>query len=96
MSGGTLHALTRLGLRHIPFGAGNIQGLMPAAQFLKSTVPRFWPSDGLYLGGRAAERGIDAVIGSVDRMLLAGEPGVGEPAMRARLEAAWGARVADA
>ena len=29
-------------------------------------------------------------------MLVAGEPGGGEPAMRAKLEAAWGANVTEA
>ncbi len=33
---------------------------------------------------------------SVKRVMVAGEPGGGEPAMRARLEAAWGASVTEA
>jgi phenylacetate-CoA ligase len=50
----------------------------------------------LYLAESAADRGIDTVGSSVNKILVAGEPGGGEPAMRARLEQAWGARVTEA
>jgi phenylacetate-CoA ligase len=36
------------------------------------------------------------VQSSVERLVVAGEPGGGEPAMRARLEEAWGAQVMEA
>ena len=42
------------------------------------------------------ERGFDLAGSSVERVLVAGEPGGGEPAFRARLEAGWGARVTEA
>ena len=42
------------------------------------------------------ERGVDLAGSSVRRLLLAGEPGGGEPAFRALLEAGWGARVTEA
>ena len=44
----------------------------------------------------AADRRIDLAASSVTRLLVAGEPGGGEPELRARLEAAWGARVTEA
>ena len=34
--------------------------------------------------------------GSIERIMVAGEPGGGEPAMRTKLEAAWGAKVTEA
>jgi phenylacetate-CoA ligase len=40
--------------------------------------------------------GVDLAQSSVKRVMVAGEPGGGEPAMRAKLEAAWGASVTEA
>jgi phenylacetate-CoA ligase len=50
----------------------------------------------LHLAEWAEERGIDLANSSVKRLLVAGEPGGGEPALRHRLESAWGARVTEA
>ncbi len=44
----------------------------------------------------AAERDVDLRGSSVARLLVAGEPGGGEPAFRAKLEDGWGARVTEA
>ena len=54
------------------------------------------PSYAAYLVEWAAERGIDLAGSSVERVLVAGEPGGGEPAFRAQLERGWGARVTEA
>jgi phenylacetate-CoA ligase len=54
------------------------------------------PSYAAYLVEAAADRGLDLVGSSVERVLVAGEPGGGEPAFRAMLEAGWGARVTEA
>ncbi|HOY29361.1 MAG TPA: hypothetical protein PLR96_10330, partial [Flavobacteriales bacterium] len=54
------------------------------------------PSYALHLAEWAAARGIDIASSSVRSILVAGEPGGGEPAMRERLEAAWGAKVIEA
>ena len=43
-----------------------------------------------------AERDFDLRGSSVERVLVAGEPGGGEPAFRAKLEEGWGARVTEA
>lgn len=96
VAGVTLDAFARLGVCHIPVGAGNTDRLMSAVQLLKPSVLGCTPSYALYLAEWAAERGIDTAASSIDRILVAGEPGGGEPAMRARLEAAWGARVTEA
>src|SRR5206468_11404181 len=45
---------------------------------------------------RASERGVDLAGSSVERVLVAGEPGGGEAAFRAKLESGWGARVTEA
>jgi len=49
-----------------------------------------------YLIEWAAERDVDLAESSVERVLVAGEPGGGEPAFRAKLEDGWGARVTEA
>ena len=54
------------------------------------------PSYAAYLVEWAAERGVDLRGSSVERVLVAGEPGGGEPAFRAKLEEGWGARVTEA
>ncbi|MFD0980014.1 phenylacetate--CoA ligase family protein [Tropicimonas aquimaris] len=96
VAGVTLDAFARLGVCHIPVGAGNTERLMSAVQLLKPTVLGCTPSYALYLAEWAADREIDTASSSVNKILVAGEPGGGEPAMRARLEAAWGARVTEA
>ncbi|MCU4653284.1 AMP-binding protein [Roseibacterium sp. SDUM158016] len=96
VAGVTLDAFARLGVCHIPVGAGNTERLMSAVQLLKPTVLGCTPSYALHLAEWAADRGIDTAGSSVDKILVAGEPGGGEPAMRARLEQAWGAQVTEA
>ena len=54
------------------------------------------PSYAAHLVEWAAERGVDLRGSSVERVLVAGEPGGGEPAFRAMLEEGWGARVTEA
>jgi phenylacetate-CoA ligase len=54
------------------------------------------PSYAAYLIDWAAERDVDLAESSVERVLVAGEPGGGEPAFRAKLEEGWGASVTEA
>jgi phenylacetate-CoA ligase len=54
------------------------------------------PSYAAYLVEASSERGFDLARSSVERVLVAGEPGGGEPAFRATLEAGWGAKVTEA
>jgi phenylacetate-CoA ligase len=54
------------------------------------------PSYAAHLVEWATECGVDLRASSVVRVLVAGEPGGGEPAFRARLEEGWGARVTEA
>jgi phenylacetate-CoA ligase len=96
VAGAALGAFDRLGLCHIPVGSGNTERLMTAIDFLKPTVAVLTPSYALHLAEWARERDIDLPGSSVDRVLVAGEPGGGEPAMRAKLEDAWGASVTEA
>ncbi len=96
VAGAALGAFDRLGLCHIPVGTGNTERLMAAVRLLKPTVAAMTPSYALHLAEWAGQRGIDLPNCSVKRVMVAGEPGGGEPAMRAQLEAAWGASVTEA
>jgi phenylacetate-coenzyme A ligase PaaK-like adenylate-forming protein len=68
----------------------------PAAMI--KAIPILARTSGLlaHLAEWAAERGIDIRNASVRNILVAGEPGGGEPALRARLQEAWGASVTEA
>ena len=96
VAGAALAAFDRLGMCHIPVGTGNTERLMTAIRLLKPTAAVMTPSYASHLIEWAAERGFDLQNSSVRRVLVAGEPGGGEPAMRARLEKGWGARVTEA
>ncbi len=95
-AGAALGALERIGLVHVPLGTGNTERLVQAIEHLRPQAAVLTPSYAAYAAERAAERGVDLRDSSVERVLVAGEPGGGEPAFRARLEAAWGARVTEA
>ena len=91
-----LAAFDRIGLCHIPVGIGNTERLMLAIDQLGPEAAALTPSYAAYLIEWAAEREFDLRGSSVQRILVAGEPGGGEPAFRARLEEGWGAQVTEA
>jgi phenylacetate-CoA ligase len=96
VAGAALAGFDRLGLCHIPVGTGNTERLMKAIELLRPHAVVLTPSYAAHLIEWAAEHELDLVASSVERVLVAGEPGGGEPAFRARLEAGWGARVTEA
>ena len=91
VAGAALAAFERIGLSHIPVGPGNSERLLRAIELLRPEAAAVTPSYAAYLAESADLRG-----SSVRRLLVAGEPGGGEPAFRARLEEGWGARVTEA
>ena len=95
-AGAALDALERIGLSHIPVGVGNSERLMSTVQLMKPTAVMLTPSYAAHLVEWAAERDMDLRGSSVERLLVAGEPGGGEPALRALIEEGWGARVTEA
>jgi phenylacetate-CoA ligase len=96
VAGVALDAFDRIGLSHIPVGTGNTERLLDAIELLEPDAVVLTPSYAAHLVERAEERGLDLRSSSVTRVLVAGEPGGGEPAFRARLEDGWGARVTEA
>lgn len=91
-----LDAFNKLELCQIPVGSGNTERLIAAVQMLKPEILGCTPSYALHLAEWAEARGIDIASSNIRSILVAGEPGGGEPALRARLEAAWGAKVTEA
>jgi phenylacetate-CoA ligase len=92
VAGAALASFERLGLSHIPFGTGNSERLVRAIEELKPDAVVLTPSYAAHL----AERKPELAESSVSRVLVAGEPGGGEPAFRAKLEHGWGAKVTEA
>lgn len=90
-AGAALASFDRIGLCHIPVGTGNSERLVKAIELLRPKAAVLTPSYAAYL----AEQ-YDLRDSSVERVLVAGEPGGGERAFRARLEDGWGARVTEA
>ncbi len=96
VAGAALAAFDRLGLCHIPIGTGNTERLMLAIERLRPEAVVLTPSYAAYLIEWAAEREMRLRESTVKRVLVAGEPGGGEPAFRAKLEDGWGAKVTEA
>jgi phenylacetate-CoA ligase len=91
VAGAALASFDRIGLCHIPVGTGNTERLVQAIERLRPEAAVLTPSYAAYLAENH-----DLRDSSVERVLVAGEPGGGEPAFRARLEDGWGARVTEA
>jgi phenylacetate-CoA ligase len=90
VAGAALAAFDRIGLTHIPVGTGNTERLITAIELLRPEAVAMTPSYAAYLLERDFDRS------SIERVLVAGEPGGGEPAFRAKLEEGWGAKVTEA
>jgi phenylacetate-CoA ligase len=95
-AGAALAAFERIGLCHVPLGGGNTAGVLRAIELLRPDAAVLTPSFAAHVAETAAERGFDLARSSVRRVLVAGEPGGGEPAFRAQLEQGWGAKVTEA
>jgi len=96
VAGAALAAFERLGLLHIPVGIGSTERLMRAVELLRPEAVALTPSYAAYAVEWADERGFDLRGSSVEHLLVAGEPGGGEPAFRTHLERSWGALVTEA
>jgi phenylacetate-CoA ligase len=96
VAGAALASFERIGLGHIPVGTGHTARLMRAVELLRPEAVVLTPSYAAHLVEWAAERDFDLRGSSVQRLLVAGEPGGGEPGFREQLESGWGARVTEA
>jgi phenylacetate-CoA ligase len=91
VAGAALDAFAQIGVCHVPVGTGNSERLLRAIEHLRPDAVVLTPSYAAYLLELA-----DLRASTVRRVLVAGEPGGGEPSFRARLEEGWGARVTEA
>lgn len=96
VAGAALDAFNLVGACHIPVGTGNTERLVSAIQLLNPTTLACTPSYAFHLVEWAQERGIDFRDSSITRIMVAGEPGGGEPGMREALQDAWHAQVTEA
>ena len=96
VAGAALDSFERIGLTHIPVGTGNTERLATAIDLLRPEAVVLTPSYAAHLIEWADGRGFDLRGSSVEHVLVAGEPGGGEPAFRRRLEDGWGAVVTEA
>jgi phenylacetate-CoA ligase len=92
VAGAALAAFEQIGLTHIPLGTGNTERLVRTIELLRPEAVVLTPSYAAHL----AEREPSLASSSVEHVLVAGEPGGGEPELRAQLEAGWGAKVTEA
>jgi phenylacetate-CoA ligase len=90
-AGAALASFERIGLTHVPVGTGNSERLLRAIELLRPDAAVLTPSYAAHLAEQH-----DLRDSSVRRVLVAGEPGGGEPAFRAMLEDGWGAKVTEA
>jgi phenylacetate-CoA ligase len=95
VAGAALASFQRLGLCHIPIGTANTERLLTAIDRLQPQAAVLTPSYAAYLIESAADHRIDLRGSSVERVLVAGEPGGGEAAFRDTLEWGWDAQVTE-
>jgi phenylacetate-CoA ligase len=84
-----------LGAMAIPGGGQDSPTRLAWMETLGATALVCTPSYALHLLEVARERGLDVAKLPVRATVHAGEPGAGIPAVRARIEAGWGARAFD-
>jgi phenylacetate-CoA ligase len=84
-----------LGALAVPGGGQDSPTRLASMEALGATVLVCTPSYALHLAEVARERSIDLGRLPVRITVHAGEPGAGIPAVRARIEGAWGARTYD-
>lgn len=91
-----IRALEAMGARPIAVGAeGGTERLFMFAQMTRPSALLCTPSYAEYLIERAPESGIHVGDLGIKRIFCAGEPGAGLPAVRKKLQDAWGARIYD-
>lgn len=88
-------AASRFGMLCLPGGGLGSSARLRAIVDNRATVVFTTPSYALHLAELAVKEGLDLAASDVRALVLAGEPGGGMPATRARIETTWGARVFD-
>ena len=77
VAGAALDSMERIGLSHIPVGAGNTERLLRAIELLRPEAVAVTPSYASYLIEAAAERGVDLAGSSVGGCWSPANPAAG-------------------
>ena len=93
VAGGVYYGFDKMGCTVIPVGTGNTERLVRAIRLLGATGISCTPSYGLYMIDWCREHDIDTRALGLKNMITAGEPGGGDPLIRARIEEAFGCQV---
>jgi len=88
-------ACLQRGCMVIPCGGMSTAARLDMIQSAEPTVLFSTPSYALHLAEDADNRGLDLTRSSIRQVFVAGERGGSDPAIRSRIEAAFGARVMD-
>lgn len=88
-------ALVARGAMTIPAGGMSSVARLELLRSVGATAVLCTPTYALHLAETAAREGVDLAALPVDKLIVAGEPGGSLPAVRGRIERAWGARVTD-
>jgi phenylacetate-CoA ligase len=91
---GAVHeSMIALGVRMVPVGSGNTERLLTALERFQIQAIPGTPSYFLYIAEAARARGIDPRTCGLETLVAGGEPGGGEPEVRAQIEEAFDAKV---
>lgn len=91
---GAVHeSMIALGVRMVPVGSGNTERLLTALERFQVQAIPGTPSYFLYIAEAARARGIDPRFVGLQTLVAGGEPGGGEPTVRAQIEEAFNAKV---
>lgn len=91
---GAVHeSMIALGVRMVPVGSGNTDRLLTALERFQVQAMPGTPSYFLYIAEAARARGIDPRACGLETLVAGGEPGGGEPEVRAQIEDAFNAKV---
>lgn len=88
-------AIVARGAMSIPGGGLSTRSRLDLIQTSQPTVLLCTPTYALRLAEVAQENAIDLRSSSVERIIVAGEPGGSIPSVRSRIETLWGARLID-
>ncbi|MEZ6008323.1 MAG: AMP-binding protein [Planctomycetota bacterium] len=92
---GAHYACEKMGCLVLPSGNMTTQGRVELIEQMGATVVCATPTYALRLAQEARDMGIDLPGGSVERLILSGEPAGSIPASKRLIEEQWGAKAAD-
>ena len=88
-------ALVQRGAMVVPAGGMTSEARLQMIFDHRCTLVCCTPTYALHLASVAADKNLNLPASTVSRIIVAGEPGGSVPAIRQRIEEAWGARVID-